>query len=157
MRRKDAVWSRLAPFHEGRHRRCAFHYSISFQLGLVKRSRCCLGGWEAKFASSPPVTSTEIWSSTGWAADQTLERFLSRGFESSIRVTNCCPSRSRSFTRQDYIITRVWRGKVAVKTRFLERFLMLMFPIDRPWVMHRLLYLCAATTPKSGTMLLWVR
>lgn len=30
------------------------------------------------------------------------------------------------------IITRVSRGKVAVKTRFLERFLMPTFPIDRP-------------------------
>lgn len=64
-RKDDAVWSRLAPFHEGRHRRCAFHYSISFQLELVKESQCRLDGWEAKFASSSPVTSTEI-SSTRW-------------------------------------------------------------------------------------------
>lgn len=73
------------------------------------------------------------------AADQTsLKRLLKR----RARVLSSLLSRGRIII----IITRVCGEKVAVKTRFLERFLMLTFPIDRPWVMHRLLYLCAPTT-----------
>lgn len=152
----DAVWSLLAPFHEGRHRRCAFHYSISFQLELVKRSRRVVSAaGKLNSRSSSSVTSTEI-SSTRWPADQTslvaglsvLKRLIFFDSFDEIEIVRVVLflllSRGRIIII--IIITRVSRGKVAVKTRFLERFLMPTFPIDRPWVMHRLLYLCAPTT-----------
>lgn len=55
------------------------------------------------------------------AADQT-------SLKRRARVLSSLLSRGRIII----IITRVCGEKVAVKTRFLERFLMLTFPIDRP-------------------------
>lgn len=59
------------------------------------------------------------------AADQTS---LKRLLKHRARVLSSLLSRGRIII----IITRVCGEKVAVKTRFLERFLMLTFPIDRP-------------------------
>lgn len=110
-------------------------------MELVKSSRRVVSAaGKLNSRSSSPVTSTEI-SSTRWPADQTslvaglsvLKRLIFFDSFDEIEIVRVVLflllSRGRIII---IIITRVSRGKVAVKTRFLERFLMPTFPIDRP-------------------------
>lgn len=110
-------------------------------MELVKRSRRVVSAaGKLNSRSSSSVTSTEI-SSTRWPADQTslvaglsvLKRLIFFDSFDEIEIVRVVLflllSRGRIII---IIITRVSRGKVAVKTRFLERFLMPTFPIDRP-------------------------
>lgn len=111
-------------------------------MELVKRSRRVVSAaGKLNSRSSSSVTSTEI-SSTRWPADQTslvaglsvLKRLIFFDSFDEIEIVRVVLflllSRGRIIII--IIITRVSRGKVAVKTRFLERFLMPTFPIDRP-------------------------
>lgn len=112
-------------------------------MELVKRSRRVVSAaGKLNSRSSSSVTSTEI-SSTRWPADQTslvaglsvLKRLIFFDSFDEIEIVRVVLflllSRGRIIIII-IIITRVSRGKVAVKTRFLERFLMPTFPIDRP-------------------------
>lgn len=111
-------------------------------MELVKSSRRVVSAaGKLNSRSSSSVTSTEI-SSTRWPADQTslvaglsvLKRLIFFDSFDEIEIVRVVLflllSRGRIIII--IIITRVSRGKVAVKTRFLERFLMPTFPIDRP-------------------------
>lgn len=110
-------------------------------MELVKRSRRVVSAaGKLNSRSSSSVTSTEI-SSTRWPADQTslvaglsvLKRLIFFDSFDEIEIVRVVLflllSRGRIII---IIITRVSRRKVVVKTRFLERFLMPTFPIDRP-------------------------
>lgn len=110
-------------------------------MELVKSSRRVVSAaGKLNSRSSSSVTSTEI-SSTRWPADQTslvaglsvLKRLIFFDSFDEIEIVRVVLflllSRGRIII---IIITRVSRRKVAVKTRFLERFLMPTFPIDRP-------------------------
>lgn len=111
-------------------------------MELVKRSRRVVSAaGKLNSRSSSSVTSTEI-SSTRWPADQTslvaglsvLKRLIFFDSFDEIEIVRVVLflllSRGRIIII--IIITRVSRRKVVVKTRFLERFLMPTFPIDRP-------------------------
>lgn len=110
-------------------------------MELVKSSRRVVSAaGKLNSRSSSSVTSTEI-SSTRWPADQTslvaglsvLKRLIFFDSFDEIEIVRVVLflllSRGRIII---IIITRVSRRKVVVKTRFLERFLMPTFPIDRP-------------------------